>query len=1003
MNDAGRFRQSEAGQACHVRSLLVNVLSGLEHELYQIGSIRDPFLRKRALMKNLCTAKILVARYLVLYRWLKSSQILKSIDKSQESYETNLQITSSRFNKMAKEILLGNNGKILEDTINITENSFNSNEILLPRRVDVDLFLKRRPARITSVILRYGFIKCIAGQEYSFTIKYNCYDIKLHSLRCSVPKDSGCFGHRMKNLTAKCKYIVKNSQNIFIDLDTVIHEFCMISHFISIARCLKQYQDRFPFFISAWERGVALKFPCKVSPNVIITFSLELSSIVIMSQSLIRIPPWINTDNKTKTCFYSKSIKNSLDDIHSVLTEITEIVFYTQLYKLNERIENSLRKLAIFDLTTRFDGRKILFFFSKMNVFRVAIDQRTGELAIDIYNQQLINKEMVYLAMTSVSNTQTELISEIYFTYITNVVLEHIYGTKSYAHGVHRISLFKEIHETIFCFATQYRIKCHGPYYNPVITIMTPDNEELMSHEAFITYSIEKILTVDKLKLIFYSTKIEVLILKLINNLKSNSIQHYRVGNKIIMNLNPFQVAVLKIGEFENWSVKFMRADVGFGSDFSFKIVGRELTLRFTEWLIFVMSKVCSIMMMLKQTMGIVNMNQLDLNVYKKNRLNYVITVNVKNCLCKPVTLGLSCVEYDHMDLEGNEVFVINRSFSCTLGCAFFKQIQTKRHSSTIPNVRRMKPTSPNLGSFFISSLLAFQVFHETFGRDLNNTNWSHSMFRPDVSFFLVYKNKYSLNVMLQPPHSFQIVVPTGGASRLLQIPMNKIFPVMYQPDYRPIPLVIYMTELKSFKETIEEFFLDYKIFEERRLCNVKVIPINPKRPFGIPRIVAETDPAKSQLKIGVQLNANGIDLNTSLLDPNTPLAHAFLTLANLNVKGKSAKRILLKFCLGLIRLPQNFAKDLLVLLEDLITAPQQLVDWQRTIEDECCVNEIDRKVTLSLVTSIGNFFIEVKYQPDEALVFSATGLLPKVKKMSDLKKWLASLRLDIGTEDYYV
>jgi hypothetical protein len=108
-----------------------------------------------------------------------------------------------------------------------------------------------------------------------------------------------------------------------------------------------------------------------------------------------------------------------------------------------------------------------------------------------------------------------------------------------------------------------------------------------------------------------------------------------------------------------------------------------------------------------------------------------------------------------------------------------------------------------------------------------------------DGSSFLGFDQPmYTVNFMLIPSRTFQVVIPAVGNNMLLRTPLKAFMCSPYTAKLSHFTVRLHVSQLDDFRQTIEQFF------ESRNRHRLQVLELHGRR--EVPRVQAATRSARS-------------------------------------------------------------------------------------------------------------------------------------------------------------
>ncbi|OHS97286.1 hypothetical protein TRFO_09570 [Tritrichomonas foetus] len=556
----------------------------------------------------------------------------------------------------------------------------------------------------------------------------------------------------------------------------------------------------------------------------------------------------------------------------------------------------------------------------------------------------------------------------------------------------------------------------------------------------------------------YEEAKIIILLNQLSHYLQRRGNRITVVNNVLKFSSQSFHQVEIRFRKNNSWHVNFKFPKIDRGDRFTLKVVGNSISSRFVDWMVNLIDQIDLYILLLNQVFNVENTSTVIKNIYVEHHLS--ITVSLIHSFCTPFYMYLKGLVFkdqyrsNHSESidemfdksqeaihEKNSINLNGCDESLNFGSDFNSDTEVETLNTNTSNINpntnindindikavsnlnynknsndieifQADPTvkveiigkflkthllEPHFKSlvqltsvtyifspFLIVYIIPMQYFHDIFNSD-GMQNWTITSVREGVAFFLVYKRVYTILVIISYSHQCQFLFPQAGKSCMLHIALSSHRNFVRSKSAKCPTMKLHMSRVKEVKELIEEFFKDYDLLEELHFGKVKL------RKQNQVTLQLSCPPPDYCPYLDTILDSTGIHVDFSDSAPKY-----IKILLGLPITDRKLYHTLLKFVLTTIQIePKGI--DFLKLLVEITEMPGEMLDWQKSLENEgCTANKQMKTISMNLFTRFGAFFMEVQPQQDNVFITSFEGYqVENVKTMGKLKNWFKQILSD--------
>lgn len=928
---------------------------------------------RHLLMASICKLRIQIARFLALYRWHISNQTYTLSSNSLSKRDANFRLVSSTFDtfrhafdhKLPQSDLISNLRPI--EPID-----FNKPQNISSRWRSILYLLDDKVTSVTSAIFRNRILYIEFGKE-------GTVQIELHENGTKRLKEFAVAWPRIKttpitrNIVAYFAKAIKNTENPVVEAQQIIHQLYLRGQFNFIYWAIRPLHKHFSFVFHHCKTHIKLVYPEQFAPANMFEIKLKPNGIILYSES----PMYIEGDNEKHFITYNLTADSNLTQI---INEVTQIAFHTRLMNIWNLIQLGLATISLHKFNGTFKDEIITIKLFSQIVCQIELNPKNGNPIVRTFGGIGISGHEFIKAIEGCGCQRNEVINIVFIHSLAKMILGEALGHRSFIIN-ESLTLIRNFQHVIkFSYAMSFPILFGVNGGRPMISILSPTGNKFQTTEIIglnQSYNDEiEMRLIDAIQ----SIKSAVVILQLQEALKTHDIKATRENNRIHFVYEPFECIDFSISMHDTWALDFIKPQAVRYQDPSYKIIGNHLSIRFVNWILAIVNRVANYRGMKQQTMGIYAMNtvinNLDDNV--PSSFSFLII----HRFCGSLRVSLQPLNYMYCKSLGEQVYLARSISTPHIEIEFSRHFPINTH---ILNMAQQHSVNYAFGSFLNSSLIPLQYFYNLFFGKVND-EWDSTTLRDDGSFFLVYKKKYTLNMMLRPSQLFQMIIPSKGRSQILQIPLQSLPRSCLLSKLSHITYRLPLNLLDEVKTTIERFFAHRDIlyalgFEPLR--TLTRLTENSRVVFPYPKCV-------SYARISGVIKPDELAFE---VEGDSELARNIKTFLNVQVDNKTKQQIV-SFVLNLLLFDQRFVSQVMHFISHVITV-YPIIDWTRTMEGTAIMINED-KILFSLALRNGFCLVELTQQNNDIgpdiMVYDKLGIATHYKLIKELNKYVDTI-----------
>ncbi|OHT03526.1 hypothetical protein TRFO_29080 [Tritrichomonas foetus] len=628
----------------------------------------------------------------------------------------------------------------------------------------------------------------------------------------------------------------------FCEIANLIHNIYLIGQFTFIVNEISKYKQDFSFeILYKNEMEVEILFPEGFRPYNRFRLSLTNNRIIFRSLSTLYI-----ADPETAYAEYSKRtsedqsplvlrkffefafIEFCPSNIQEVITKVRDYLVYTRLMIAFGMLQRSMISMPFLNIVIELICHApsiscsfIIISLSNIPRISLCVDQRSGDILFR-------NLEPSHYDLSAFAHCfdddGAEVLRFLQYFIISRIINFHfqVLGPHFGILNISKCFTMQDYRRWCFFMTLSFAPDFQAVFIirpgSPDYYVMTKDYKLIKSKkltEYMNINSIRRTITdaVTCNKVLLVSLQLE----KELHNIGCKVKRH---EGRMTIFMKPLIKVQLKIKADGHWSLAFHRQHYPFSQAGILTITGSKFTCRMALRLINIIDGVTSNRALMRNAS---TMCGAEFSI--EHDLSATLSVGGYH-------INMSMSPFSDYFTMGACGYFVSNSFSPLILLADFNR------SFPLP-LNWMFDNIDTFGSFLHSSLPPLIKFKEV----MNYEGWTTSYLSATDSFYLVYKERVTLNIQMKPLQCFAVVIPNFGVSSLLQIPLS-IFPKFY----RLIKLThhtykVHLTELVTLRERVSSFCEDFAVLSKGGFRFTKIlepskaavmIPYHSNMPFNI-------------------------------------------------------------------------------------------------------------------------------------------------------------------------
>lgn len=781
------------GEVVELRTLLFGALSYVENSLNSLVNSPKTYSSKLKLTEKLYKSQIVLARYLTLLRWYRKN---KSIYRFLLSNKTNSDgsINTQKFLKSTQQQIqqLHKNERIQTYKPDLSIYNFNPQPSKEQIRLFYVMLLMRKPAsrrlrNFTQVsINEFAF----PNEEYMLQIKIDSSQF-LQITRVDVlwPKE----------IPSK-KDFIRNSISPYIrldlklfeqlkDLDISLHHIYLIGQYSHFAKLLLKYQDEFNFVLKRHEDCILIQFLGYYGSRCTFGVYIRNENVQIISKiPVLEIPSNLKTaennfssSNDTPMKFNRKILSINIGknpDVQSILTKLRDTMIFTHIHNIYFLICRSLAfspfslfKISLIFPNTNVTCGRISIIYAGFPVTSVTFSSKTG--CPSTISEFLPAGNVAHLAKALRLGPRdvADSISALAMNLWSFRVIRIAQNPKASLPPVPIQNLSRAAALSIcvsYSFAQNFKLIATRLPQKFLVKVIDKNGFRIQNYRS-IVFENKGVKEFQKVNEHINSSMFSILLLSLEEKMKGTALNIVRNENSIAATFHPHMYVKFKIHKTGSWKLHVDRRTFPFLSFGGIVFIGQQITMRFDEYIMYLITSVQFIGLYLNRVTGTcVELKPDDITYI--NDLNFSIRA-------AQMTLHMSFAENNDNYKVGNYALV----FKDITGIAPIPNFSfTPQFPLNFPLLPLKYSVAESFGAIISGRLSSLVQFRRIFSR----RGWLITSIDPNLCFSLIFTKPPStaltLNIQLKSVRDFAVVVPTIGQSTKLKLPLSR-FPRLFK------------------------------------------------------------------------------------------------------------------------------------------------------------------------------------------------------------------------------
>ena len=963
-----------------VRTLLHGVLENAERHLCAISRRQSTVYHKKVdLMSFLTTSRILFARFLALYRW-KLSQRSVAICSNALSIQNQAYKSTLGGFKNIRKIWRRSKAPLAHPWNHPV--SLDQHRIHVRRKtVAVLLVSDCVSSRITRAQYSHKALEVIAPREFYVKIRISAYG------RCSVERFSVVWPKSVRScmpvkFVNYLESVVSCSRHVLNDVDVVLHRLYLKGLFLKAYQDLTRLSSVGCFVLKREANEVRLIFACSSSPSHEFVLKTLESGIALMScgplvrphEGIIRYPGNNSCNDKN---FMSYLLTSDAGELDSVVDDIRRSVYYTRLHRLWEFIVAGMMTISMKSFRATFEETQINIFLFQTIVCSVELNQSTGDTVVNTFGGMGADPDSFIEALQGCECQRNDVIKAIFTHALAKLIFDCVLGN-------HVAFQFKYYSESLrhcttalnFSFAPDFVVLFGERDGRPFISTRSRRRPLIVfTREIVLLQNASETDVLNVLHEAVLSAKISTLVLQCEETLRDNGIIGTIENSKIHFLVEPFDCVEFEIERNLSWSLTFIKPAASMSDTIIYRFIGNEIGIRFTDWILNMVSGVAAYTQMVRQMLGIRNIHTAIATVEFHDETEFRTVLSPS--YCSSIYVTYSGVELICRSRTGRVTYNMHPGLSPRITFDFGRNMELKPYFVGLTQNRIIEQT---FASVLNGACLRLMKLFHVFTEGPHNKFWRLSLLHDNHPFFLIYRGSYTLNISLKAMSFFQVHIP-DGKSALLQIPLEA-----RSAQGQALPILRFNADnLERLRDSIESFSQIQIELSEIGFCGFQIRAREVVCPFpkSIPGVT-----------ITCVLHAKSVEFE---VDGNNEAAKLLKALLNFNYNDVHTQILIARFVKNLLEFDTRFVAFVLqVTLRALDKTAVLGINWRHTME-LTAITSAESKVIFSFTTDTGNAFcLEITRregeQAPEVVGFDRHGSATRMKSMKDIVRWLSDL-----------
>lgn len=897
-----------------------------------------PLIHKKLLMHVIYAIKIRFSRLFVAYKWNlnKESLLMKDIPtRVKFLYFRNLMIKLQEIGKYIQKHSITAPNPIEPPEIKIVKNPLSNNQFAIQNYLN-----SIGHKSITKIKISNCMAKFISKNKFDFAISFKSkLRLKSFNIYCSR---STLDNDLLKTIAFHLTNLISRSDEPVFQVSSFLDRICTTLLYADICKTFSKYQTIHKFLLVKDHLSIQLHF-------------FELNHSFSLAKTGPSIFLYSNDKIHLKLRFQLNSISEIRNILDTIIVQVSSHIFQT----FKKRIDEWIPSTSIYSTIINEKYRYLNFLFCEKPITHIYFSE-FNLLTTD-------SPEFLKAIQQNDRRLFYQFIETFEYNYIAH--LTGFSNSLLYDAGYFKRAILNVINSPVF---SQYM-----PSFVSFKFIRKVHHGDLDQIHQFC----KAIFAVNRHN--FYTN--------LRNFLLQDRINSFLNGNKLIFNLETYNIVILKINETGFWQLMFTQPKTRLSVNMTIQFQGKHTNLRFGGWIHCLSHAVSSVEGIIDQVFDQFRNKTISVfHILRKTGLFFRTAVSLKNQSQVSATfLTLSPINYIGHDKDF-DIFELGSS-----------NPTIKMHFINYPMVdNAIRQTICNHQIDLIGSFLYY--FFSNFPQvvsSFKDSGWLLSHLTVYGTFTLVIQKKYSLFFKQVGKNDFNVVVPLSGKSLILSIPLSA-FPAdtifldghhhnQITEPLRQMTIRVSLSELSFLKESILAFFSDQKFLQNYGFSHLL---------FDAKNIIIKSGPNVTNqgwIKMSVSLGPNGLDFEI-LNDQSNMALYPFKQFLMMRCNNRSNRLKVLTFLFNCILIKQPTAFGLFSSLQILLDADEIRIDWEKSFMSST-VDVQNSLIVLKLYINNNEYVIEIdskdeKDDSEDAIIriFTPNGDITTGKRLrNDLRTQL--------------
>ena len=841
---------------------------------------RNSVLTKHSLMESFFLTKIKIARFLSLYRWA-----------SKNNEQSDQGPISDKIDYLSRSSI--NSLTLIFHNLFIKHKYQMNSHISIPRfrlsfKIDYysrktplfNLFCANTPSTITGVFFSRNSFKITYSNIFTLLFSYGKnYKIILKSFSISLKKP---FFEYLKIFTEALLILIEKSNHLLIDIEKIFKKFILNIYLNTLHHKFIKYQFYYNLISKIEGNKLNLYFHENFYPFNQFNFLVECSKVRVFSS----IPHF----DKENTKFYSFTILNSMST-DFILMNLWKSTFYSFLKHKYFQFLTAINDINNNNLKINIYSTSIELIYNSISLFLIDFNIKNGNFQIFKHHSLFLNEQIFINLFQSDKKEYYFFLKSLLKQYLLNEILPNklqIWNPYINFNNDFKIYIF-------FSFSPDF----------PVIL------DSCLSKGQIYLRNIQDTLT-NYSKICSYQRSCQLQLFKLLNN---SNIDVSQKDGYISFSMEPFSKISFSFLSEYSWKINIITINHQLDGKGGWSIYGSSLSCRFISWILYIISLITRLSSMKSQSeMASISSPQ-TLFFHSNNSLSF--NFEILNVPSPKLGVFISGLNYLYNNKRGYDIYTISKLDLPLLNIEFSRWSKLRWHTY---NLTKGPYVHSKFGSFLMSSLIPLHHVQKVFLSELKNSTWSTTMLSDDFSFSLVFKRRFSLNIIWKVSQVFQVIIPITSPSSILQIPLSALDGFTPAKRLSHPTVRVSSNNLIDLKNAIEEFFYDRDV--------IVLTKCKPRDHKG--NILEFEQPHQSSwISMSIELCPSGLQIS---LKKNNSLSSRLTKVFVEPCQNRNLRRLRLKFLVKLAEIRETSSCHIVNILELINSLPG--IDWESILSD---------------------------------------------------------------------